>query len=81
MSLNPSSFVQEIFNEENGKTSFARIGSFISLLAGIAWVSFLVYKNHVLPDLSGVSLFIGVPYGTNKFSSVVSQFVSKGGSQ
>jgi hypothetical protein len=74
----PDTFIKEIFNEENGKTSFARIGSFLSLLAGVGWVSYLVYKNHVLPDLSGISLFIGVPYGTNKFTNFIGQFTGKG---
>lgn len=49
---------------ENGVGSYARYSGFIITLSTIAWVTFLVAKNHALPDLEGPSLFIAAGQGS-----------------
>jgi hypothetical protein len=63
-----------IFSEADGTASFGRVGSFIALVVAIAWVSYLVYHNHMLPGLGDTSLFIGTPYALNKTAQAVSSF-------
>ena len=58
-------FFKKMFSEE-GTASFGRFGAFIALLASITWVSFVVYKKELIPDLGGISLFIGTLYGLSK---------------
>lgn len=58
-------FIKNLFSE-SGEASFGRFGAFLALLASISWVSWVVYKNSAIPDLGGVSLFIGTLYGLSK---------------
>ena len=51
---------------ESGEVSFGRIGAFVALCASIVWVSHIVFKTHIIPDLAGISLFIGTLYGLSK---------------
>jgi hypothetical protein len=64
------------FAEPDGTASFGRIGSALSLLAVIAWVCYLVYHNHMLPDLGGPSVFVGAPYAINKTATAFGKFNS-----
>lgn len=59
-------FLKSVFAESDGTGSWARVGSFIALLASLAWVSIVVHTSHAIPDLTGVCLFITSLYGVNK---------------
>lgn len=65
------SFFKTIFSEDNGNGSWARVGSFISLVAVICWVTHCVLHNHAVPDLTGPGIFISTPYGANLIHSAV----------
>jgi hypothetical protein len=45
--------------------SASRVMSLIIVLFGCVWISYLVKVNHAIPDVTGVALLIGVPYGLN----------------
>jgi hypothetical protein len=64
-------FHKAMFSEKDGTPSAARMLSTIAMLYGCHWVNVLVYHNWVLPDFSGLSLFIGVPYGINKITGTI----------
>lgn len=61
---------------ENGVGSFSRYSCFVVVVAATVWVSFLVFKNKALPDLSGLSLYVtglvAALYGINQAKAVVS---------
>jgi hypothetical protein len=62
--------ILEMFTEDNGKLSLSRVTSGLVVLGPLVWVSFLVFKNHVLPDLEGPALFVtggATHYGLGKF--------------
>lgn len=70
-------FIKDMFSESD-KASFGRFGAFIALIASIGWVSWVVYNNKAIPDLGGVSLFIGTLYGLSKAGTVVQSFSNQG---
>ncbi len=63
-------WIKDLFSESS-TASFGRVGAFIALIASVVWVSWLVYKNGTLPDLSGICLFIGTLYGLSKGISAI----------
>lgn len=66
-------FLKSMFAEDDGTMSFGRTGSAVALLATIGWISYIVYKIHTVPDMTGPSLFIGTPYAINKTHAAVTQ--------
>jgi hypothetical protein len=52
-------------HSDNGVASWSRIAGSVILVAEMAWVSFMVYINHAIPDLSGLALLLVSPYGIN----------------
>ena len=68
-------FLREVLSE-NGVGSYARFGSFSIVVAAIFWTTYLVIKNHALPNMGDISLFIstgvGVHYGTSQVKNVAS---------
>lgn len=58
-------WIKNMFSS-NSTASFGRVGSLIALLSSIVWVSWVVYNKQAIPDLGGVSLFIGTLYGLSK---------------
>ena len=61
--------IKDLF-QDGGKWSLSRITSGITIVAVVAWVSFLVLKTHTLPDLDGPALFSGsgaAHYGLGKW--------------
>ena len=51
---------------EGDHPSFGRTASGLALVAGIAWVSWIVYQTKALPDLLGITAFIAALYGLSK---------------
>ncbi len=63
-------FLQQLFSE-SGAASFSRLGSFLALIFGCAWVSRIVWKTGALPSLEGLAIFIASLYGLGKASETV----------
>lgn len=59
-------FIRSIFSESDGEGSWARVASFMALISVIGWVTFLVLKNHAVPPLGDLTVFISTPYAINK---------------
>jgi hypothetical protein len=74
------SFVKSIFSED-GQGSFSRMAQGFIVLMTCGWVTHVVWKTHAIPDLGGVSVFIGTGalghYGLNKAESIVGAFRGK----
>ena len=69
-------FLKDLFSESS-TASFGRVGAGVALVSSIGWVSWVVYKSNAIPDLGGVSLFIGTLYGLSKAGSVAQAFGGK----
>ncbi len=75
------SFLREVFSD-GGSASASRLLMAYHALIGTAWVSFIVWKNHALPDavtLAGITAFVVAPYGINAFKGAVMAFSPNGG--
>lgn len=59
---------------ENGEGSSTRVFTGFLIFAATAWISFLVFVNHAIPDITGIIGLIGVLYGINKAASAVEAF-------
>lgn len=73
LALGKFQYLKDLFSESS-TASFGRVGAGIALIASIGWVSWVVFKTNVVPDLGGVSLFIGTLYGLSKAGSVAQAF-------
>jgi len=62
---------------ESGEASFGRTGSFLGLVMGSGWISFLVWTTHHLPDLQGLTIFISTLYGLSKTGETVQRVIGK----
>jgi hypothetical protein len=69
-------YVRQLFSE-SGTASFGRTGSFIGLVLGSGWVSFLVWTTHHLPDLQGLTVFISTLYGLSKTGETLQRVMGK----
>ncbi len=67
-------FIRSTFSEENGNGSTARVCIFMVITFSLSWVSYIVFKTGVLPELGGLALFdgslISALYFPNKAASV-----------
>lgn len=74
------SFLKTVLSED-GQGSYSRFAGFMIVLATLVWVTYLVIKNKVMPDLTGPTAFITVSSGshylTNKASSIISSITGK----
>lgn len=66
-------FWQWVFCEPDGTPSFSRVGTAVLIGFAMGWVTSIVTKTHALPDFAGLSLFISVLYGANKFSTALTR--------
>jgi hypothetical protein len=66
---------------ENGRGSFSRYACAFILINATAWVWYMIFKTHVLPDFSSLSLYVPATlatlYGSNQVKNVVTAW--KGG--
>jgi len=63
---------------ESGEASFCRVGAFIALVFACAWISYLVLKNHALPDLEGITFFISTIYALGKGNETLQKILGRG---
>ena len=67
-----SAFLKGAISESTGEPSFGRLGALAVVISTIGWVTFVVLKTHVIPDLSGPTLFLSsgtsATYGANKLA-------------
>ena len=77
-------WLKSVFSEDDGLGSYSRCASGFIVASVCSWVLFLVVKNHAMPDLTGPSAFlttgVGIHYGTNKASEILSALKGKPGS-
>lgn len=66
-------FVRKLFSE-SGEASWGRIASFICLGFVCGWVTYLVRKNHALPDLTSPLAFITGTYAVGKVNETIQKF-------
>jgi hypothetical protein len=52
-------------HSDGGTASWSRIAGSVILICEMIWVSFMVYINHAIPDLSGLAILLVAPYGIN----------------
>ena len=67
-------FIKSTFSEPDGTGSASRVLGGAVVASTIVWVSYLVIRTHVLPDLTSAALFVGSGfsgYGMNKLSGVL----------
>lgn len=72
--LKPLGFIKNVFSDD-GTPSYGRFGAGVVLFSTVAWITYLVVKNHAMPDMAGPSTFlttgVGVHYGAAKAQGIV----------
>jgi hypothetical protein len=71
-------FLKQLFSDSPG-VSFGRFGCFLALVAGIVWVTRIVWKTNILPDLSGLTFFVSSLYLVGKGVGTVRTIFGKEG--
>jgi hypothetical protein len=64
-------YLKSAFSEVDGTGSASRLLALLSILANMVWVTYLVIRNHVMPDLTGSAMYVGASftgYAANKVS-------------
>lgn len=73
-------FIKSVFSDA-GVGSSSRVLSGSVVFATLGWISYVVLKTKTIPDLGGPSMFmatgVGVCYGTNRASDIISAFKGK----
>jgi hypothetical protein len=64
------SWLKALFSE-SGEASMSRTLAAGALVSGCAWITYLVWHNHVLPDLGGLTVFVATPYGLGKLGQTI----------
>jgi hypothetical protein len=65
--------IKSALSEKDGSVSASRCLAGASVSSVLIWVSYVVFKNAALPDLSGASLFLTAGfsgYAVNQFSRI-----------
>jgi hypothetical protein len=71
------SFFRAIFDDRDKSVNAAHFLAVLLTVSSIAWVTYLVHKNSLLPDLSGIAYLLGGSGAmnvANKFEDVVAKF-------
>jgi hypothetical protein len=66
-------YLISVFSEADGTGSATRVLAGLTVLTTLIWVTFIVIKNHALPDLGGASMFISAGfsgYAINKVAGI-----------
>ena len=71
------SFIKAFFNDADKSVNPAHVVAATLVTASIGWVTYLVLKNHVLPDLAGIAYLLGGSGAMNvaqKMEDIVAKF-------
>jgi hypothetical protein len=49
----------------------------VALGFACGWITYLVFHNHILPSLEGLTLFIAALYGLGKANETLQRFLEK----
>jgi hypothetical protein len=63
--------IKSMLSEKDGSVSTSRCLASASVTSVLTWVSYVTFKNGVLPDLTGASLFLTAGfsgYAANQFT-------------
>ena len=71
-------FLSQLFSDAPG-VSFGRFGCLLALGAGIVWVTRIVWKTNLLPDLSGLTFFVTSLYLVGKGVGTIRTIFGKEG--
>lgn len=66
-----------IFSDPEGNAEFGAVLSLLAFLAALGWVTYLVYRNHQLPDLGGPTMFVSGTFGLHKITNAIKSFGNK----
>jgi len=69
-------FMKGAFSD-GGTPSFSRVATGFLVLACVGMDGYLVFRNHVFPDVGGQVLLIGTLYGVNVVSNTAAKFSGK----
>ena len=62
--------LRSVIYESNGTGSFSRVAGLLIVVVSLAWVTYLVFVNKAIPDLTNVEIFVlstaGSFYGINR---------------
>lgn len=70
-------FVKSFLDDREKSVNPSHVIAGMLVLASIGWITFLVIKNHMLPDLSGVAYLLGGSGAmniANKAEDILSKF-------
>jgi hypothetical protein len=67
-------FIKSTFSEPDGTGSASRVLGGAEVASTIVWVSYLVIRTHVLPDLTSASLFVGSGFSGYAANKVAGAF-------
>lgn len=68
-------FLKSVFSED-GQGSYSRFMGGMIVIATLVWLTFLVIKTKVMPDLSGPTAFISISSGTHYLTNKASDIAS-----
>jgi hypothetical protein len=52
-------FIKAFFDDKDTSVNPAHVVAATLVIASIGWVTYLVLKNHVMPDLTGIAYLLG----------------------
>jgi hypothetical protein len=70
-------FLKAIFDDRDKSVNASHCIAFLLTVSSVVWVSYLVIKTHVLPELSGVAYLLGGSGAmnvANKMEDIVAKF-------
>jgi hypothetical protein len=70
-------FVKAFFDDRDASVNPAHVVAATLVAASVGWVTYLVIKNHVMPDLSGIAYLLGGSGAMNiaqKAEAIVDKF-------
>jgi len=66
--------IKGVLSNADGTGSASRVGTLLVIIAAIVWVSYIVFRNNSIPDLTGLALYetsiIGILYGVGRAADV-----------
>lgn len=70
-------FIKAFFDDTDKSVNPAHVVAAVLVSASIGWVTYLVLKNHIMPDLTGIAYLLGGSGAMNvaqKMEDIVAKF-------